>query len=42
LVLLRVRARHRSRKAESSSLRQLAEHTLHDIAEETRRILPDR
>lgn len=42
LVLLRVRARHRSRKADSGSLRELAERTLQDIAEETRRVLPDR
>ncbi|HWC87740.1 MAG TPA: hypothetical protein VG388_14475 [Solirubrobacteraceae bacterium] len=42
LVVLRVRARHRARKAASGSLRQLAERTLHDIAEETRRVLPDR
>jgi len=42
LVVLRVRARHRARRADSSSLRELAERTLHDIAEETRRVLPDR
>jgi len=42
LVVLRVRARHRARKAGSGSLRELAERTLHDIAEETRRVLPDR
>jgi hypothetical protein len=42
LVLLRVRARHRSRMAGSGSLRELAERTLQDIAEETRRVLPDR
>ncbi len=42
LVLLRVRARHRARKAGSGSLRELAERTLQDFAEETRRVLPDR
>jgi hypothetical protein len=42
LVVLRVRARHRSRQQQSGSLRELAERTLQDIAEETRRILPDR
>jgi hypothetical protein len=42
LVLLRVRASHRARKAGSASLRELAERTLQDIAEETRRVLPDR
>lgn len=42
LVVLRVRARHRSRMAGSASLRELAGKTLHDIAEETRRVLPER
>jgi hypothetical protein len=42
LVLLRVRARHRATKAGSGSLRELAERTIQDIAEETRRVLPDR
>ncbi len=42
LVVLRVRSRHRVRVDESSGLRQLAGHTLKDIAHETRRILPDR
>jgi hypothetical protein len=42
LVLLRVRARHRARKAGSGSLRELAGRTLQDLAEETRRVLPDR
>jgi hypothetical protein len=42
LVLLRVRARHRARKAGAGSLRELAGRTLQDIAEETRRILPER
>ncbi len=42
LVLLRVRGRHRSRRQQSSNVLELAERTLHDIAEEARRILPDR
>ncbi len=42
LVVLRVRARHRSRKQQSSNLLELAEKTLQDFAEEARRILPDR
>ena len=42
LVLLRVRARHRSRKQQSGNLLELAERTVQDIAEEARRILPDR
>jgi hypothetical protein len=42
LVLLRVRARHRARAAGSGSLRELAGRTIQDIAEETRRVLPDR
>ncbi len=42
LVVLRVRGRHRSRRQQSSNLLDLAERTLHDIAEEARRILPDR
>jgi hypothetical protein len=42
LVLLRVRARHRSRAQQSSSLLELAGRTLHDVADEARRILPDR
>ena len=42
LVVLRVRARHRTRKQASSNLIDLAGQTLHDIAEEARRILPDR
>jgi uncharacterized protein YjiS (DUF1127 family) len=42
LVALRVRSRHRTRKQQSSNLLQLAEHTLHDIGEEARRILPRR
>jgi len=42
LVLLRVRSRHRSRRQQSSNLIELAERTLRDIAEEARRVLPDR
>jgi hypothetical protein len=42
LVLLRVRARHRTRKQESGNLLELAERTVRDVAEEARRILPDR
>jgi hypothetical protein len=42
LIALRVRSRHRSRRQESEGLLDLAERTLADIAEETRRILPDR
>ncbi len=42
LVLLRVRGRHHSRRQQSSNVLELAERTLHDIAEEARRILPDR
>ncbi len=42
LVLLRVRSRHRSRKQQSSNLLDLAERTMQDLAEEARRVLPDR
>jgi hypothetical protein len=42
LIALRVRSRHRARKRESGGLLDLAERTLADIAEETRRILPER
>ncbi len=42
LVALRVRGRHRARVEESSTLLEFAERTLQDIAEETRRVLPDR
>ena len=42
LVALRVRSRHRSRSAQSSNLLELAERTLHDVAEEARRIMPRR
>jgi hypothetical protein len=40
LVALRVRSRHRARKQQSKNLLQLAEHTLHDVGEEARRIWP--
>jgi hypothetical protein len=42
LVVLRVRARQHERRGESSTLLQYAERTLKDIAEEARRVLPDR
>jgi hypothetical protein len=41
LVALRVRSRHRARKQQSSSLFDLAERTLKDVAHEARRILPE-
>ncbi len=42
LVALRVRSRHRSRRAQSANLLELAERTLHDVADEARRIMPGR
>jgi hypothetical protein len=42
LVALRVRGRHKARVASSGNLLELAEQTIADIAEETRRILPDK
>jgi hypothetical protein len=42
LVVLRVRGRHRARKQQSGGLIELAQRTAHDIAEEARRVLPDR
>jgi hypothetical protein len=42
LVVLRVRGRHRGRVDQSANLLEFAERTLQDIAEEARRILPDR
>ncbi len=42
LVLLRVRSRHRHRKQQSANLLELAERTVKDLAEEARRVLPDR
>ena len=41
LVVLRVRGRARTRRQQSSSLLELAERTVQDIAEEARRILHD-
>lgn len=38
LVVLRVRGRHRSRRQQSANLFQLAERTVHDFAEEARRV----
>ena len=40
LVALRVRSRHRSRRQQSANFLELAERTLHDVAEEARRIMP--
>jgi hypothetical protein len=42
LVALRVRARHRTRRQQSGSLLDLAGRTVRDVADEARRILPDR
>ncbi len=42
LVVLRVRSRHRARAQQSSNVLELTGRTLHDFAEEARRILPDR
>jgi hypothetical protein len=42
LVALRVRSRHRVRAQQSGSFIQLAERTIQDIAEEARRVLPER
>jgi hypothetical protein len=42
LVVLRVRARQQARGRQSSTLMEYAERTFHDIAEEARRVLPDR
>ncbi len=42
LVALRVRGRHTVRVEQSANLRELAERTLQDIADETRKMLPDR
>ena len=41
LVVLRVRGRHRHRRQQSSNLLELAERTMHDVAEEARRIMGD-
>jgi hypothetical protein len=40
--VLRVRGRHRARKNHGGNLLELAERTMKDIAEETRRLIPDR
>jgi hypothetical protein len=42
LVALRVRSRHRARRQQSGSLFELAGRTFRDVAEEARRVLPDR
>jgi hypothetical protein len=42
LVALRVRARQQARGKQGSTLLEYAERTFHDIAEEARRVLPDR
>jgi hypothetical protein len=42
LVVLRVRGRHRTRKQQSGNVFELAGRTVKDIAEEARRILPER
>lgn len=42
LVLLRVRTRHRTRREQADNLLDLAGRTLQDLAEEARRVLPDR
>jgi hypothetical protein len=42
LVVLRVRRRHGHRQQRADNVFDLASRTLHDIAEETRRILPGR
>lgn len=42
LVALRVRARHRARRQQSANLTELTRRTLRDVADEARRILPDR
>jgi hypothetical protein len=42
LVVLRVRARHRVRKQRSHNSLDLAQRTMHDVAEEAGKILPRR
>ena len=42
LVVLRVRGRHRARKHQSRNPLELAQRTVRDVAEEARRIIPDR
>ena len=41
LVVLRVRARHRTRRQQSRGLLDLVGRTVKDVADEARRILPD-
>jgi len=42
LVALRVRARHRARRQQSHNVFELTRRTMRDVADEARRILPDR
>ncbi|ADB50190.1 hypothetical protein [Conexibacter woesei] len=42
LVALRVRSRHRKRKSQSVDLLDLAERTVRDVADEARKLLPQR
>ena len=42
LVVVRVRAQHRTRKQQSRNLLELGQRTMQDVAEEARRILPKR
>jgi hypothetical protein len=42
LVILRVRARQRARQQRPRNLAELAERTLHDVAEEAGRVVPRR
>ncbi|MGB0098103.1 MAG: hypothetical protein WBP81_36895 [Solirubrobacteraceae bacterium] len=42
LVVLRVRGRHWARKHQSRNPLELAQRTVRDVAEEARRIIPDR
>ena len=42
LVALRVRARHRTRRRQSSNALELTRRTIRDAVDEARRILPDR
>jgi hypothetical protein len=42
LVALRARTRHRTRRQQSSNVLELTRRTIRDVADEARRILPDR
>jgi hypothetical protein len=42
LVVLRVRSRQRSRRGQAAGILEFAGRTLQDVAEEARRVLPDR